>query len=210
MAYDFNFEVLGYNFRFVNLGEWAFGIIVPPDANLNDEGYLVALEEAQNYCIPLRLEMELEEAASYWYKDISYRQFVDIPDIVDKIHQFKQQEWLVVHDWVGKLLNDILTNNPPLQRPSEQKPKKDQSGYVYLLKSDNGHHKIGKAKNPEDRLKTFTVKLPFHVEYICTIKTNDMRVLEETLHERFANKRIDGEWFNLETEDIEYIKGLAS
>jgi hypothetical protein len=41
------------------------------------------------------------------------------------------------------------------------------------------------------------------------IQTSDMRELERMLHARFADKRVDGEWFILTPEDVEYIKGLA-
>lgn len=211
MAWNFKLEVNGYDFIFVNLdSKNAFGIIVPPDADLDDEQYIYALQEAQNYCVPLDQETDLEEVAYYWYKDGDYRQFVDRTDTVSKIHKFMEQKLLVVHDWVHKLLDDVLNDTPPIIRPNSKKPPKDESGYVYLLKSENGHYKIGKAKNPDNRLKTFTVKLPFKVEYVCTIQTVDMRELEQALHEQFAAKRIDGEWFDLATEDIEYIKEMAS
>lgn len=32
--------------------------------------------------------------------------------------------------------------------------------------------------------------------------------MERHLHHKFQKKRVQGEWFRLEQEDIEYIKGL--
>lgn len=82
-------------------------------------------------------------------------------------------------------------------------------GFVYLIQSPTGAYKIGRTTNPEDRMKTFEVKLPFEVEYVCVIKTKDMFGLESQLHSQFADKRVNGEWFSLSPEDVDYIKGLA-
>lgn len=89
---------------------------------------------------------------------------------------------------------------------------RNRSGYVYLLSAphDLTLFKIGRTSNPQNRLRTFNIKLPFAVEYICTIKTDDMYALESTLHRKFASKRLDGEWFRLTSEDVDYIKGLSN
>lgn len=83
-------------------------------------------------------------------------------------------------------------------------------GYVYLIRSASGHYKIGRTKDPKNRMKTFGIQLPFEVEYLCLIETVDMKALEMSLHEQFASKRVNGEWFALDAEDVEYIKDMAS
>lgn len=83
-------------------------------------------------------------------------------------------------------------------------------GYVYLLQSPTTAYKIGRTRDPKNRMKTFGVQLPFEVEFICLIKTQNMTELESRLHAKYADKRINGEWFRLTLEDVEYIKGLAS
>ena len=84
-----------------------------------------------------------------------------------------------------------------------------RSGYVYLLQSVSGHYKIGRTVNPQNRLKTFGVLLPFEVEFIALIKSDDCVSLERSLHQTFRDFRVNGEWFNLAPDDVEYIKGLA-
>lgn len=84
-----------------------------------------------------------------------------------------------------------------------------KSGYVYLIKASTGHRKIGRTVNPQNRMKTFNIKLPFEVEYEHLIKTNDMLMLESQLHNKFSEKRINGEWFDLDGSDVEYIKSLV-
>lgn len=87
---------------------------------------------------------------------------------------------------------------------------KDRSGYVYLLKGDRGFYKIGRAKNPKDRMKTFGVTLPFDVEFECVIKASNMYELEAALHRYFVDKRGEGEWFSLSDQDVKRIKGMAN
>lgn len=86
-----------------------------------------------------------------------------------------------------------------------------RSGFVYLLKTplDDTLFKIGKASDPNNRLRTFNVKLPFPIQYECLIQTSDMSSLEKELHSKFASKRLDGEWFRLGQEDVEYICSLV-
>lgn len=85
-----------------------------------------------------------------------------------------------------------------------------KAGYVYLLQSISGHYKIGRTQDPERRVKTFAIQLPFEVEYVCLIETLNMVELEKDLHLRFAAKRLNGEWFDLDAEEVEYIKGLVT
>lgn len=96
--------------------------------------------------------------------------------------------------------------------PIEEKPvgkQRNREGYVYLLRSTTGYYKIGRTVNPDDRLTTFSVKLPFEVEYECVIQTHDRYGLEKALHTYYMDKRINGEWFALTVEDVAFIKGLA-
>lgn len=91
-------------------------------------------------------------------------------------------------------------------KADQRKPKK---GYVYLLQSPTSAYKIGSTSNPADRIRTFGIQLPFEVEFIALIPTADMQTLERRLHNKYALKRINGEWFWLSAEDVECIKALA-
>lgn len=81
-------------------------------------------------------------------------------------------------------------------------------GYVYLVKSDSGHYKIGKTVNIDDRRKTFSVKLPFEIEFENTIKCEDYHTAETKLHYIFRKKRANGEWFNLSAADVNWLKSI--
>ena len=102
----------------------------------------------------------------------------------------------------------------PRRKAKKRGPRRKtkNGGYVYLLFLEcSGYYKIGLSNNPGRRVwKEISPVLPEVPELICTIKTNDMRSLEAGLHARFADKRGSGEWFRLNDEDVEYIKGLAN
>jgi len=94
---------------------------------------------------------------------------------------------------------------------AQKKERTIKNGYVYLLKEVNGeHHKIGKTIDLKNRIKMFNVKLPFEVELIHTIRADDYDLAEELAHIHFAKKRVKGEWFLLDEQDIENFKSVSS
>lgn len=88
---------------------------------------------------------------------------------------------------------------------------RNRFGYVYLLAVPNspGLYKIGRASNPENRLRTFNVKLPFPVHFEHVIKSRDMYAYEAMLHKLFANQRANGEFFQLSPADVVFICSLT-
>lgn len=93
----------------------------------------------------------------------------------------------------------------------ESLPKLDEpAGYVYLLQDVDvtGFYKIGYTNNPERRLNKFGVELPFKTQVVDIIRTDDARLLERTLHRRYADKRRKGEWFDLTASEVTEIRNL--
>lgn len=86
---------------------------------------------------------------------------------------------------------------------------KEAVGWVYVIPEPHGTYKIGRSKDPSNRMATFAVKLPFYPEYLCLIHTLDMYTLESELHRKYADKRVAGEFFALDETDLEYLKQLA-
>ncbi len=88
----------------------------------------------------------------------------------------------------------------------------DAPGYIYLIQADlpDNPCKIGKSKNVPNRMKLFGVKLPFDFQLLHIIPCLNHSKVEKDLHERFGGKRINGEWFNLDQQDILDIKSIAN
>lgn len=89
---------------------------------------------------------------------------------------------------------DLATNETPTVT----------KGYVYLFRAENGVYKIGSSKDPTARLQGFAT-LPFGLDLIHQMPSNDPRWVERMLHKRFALKRVRGEWFALDERDVTAI-----
>jgi len=102
--------------------------------------------------------------------------------------------------------NDPGKLSPRLERPyrKDSVQPRPLPGYVYVL-SGGGYYKIGLSKHVGVRIKQISPKLPFDVELVCTIKTDDMAKAEAYLHGKYASKRAKGEWFALTNEDLKWL-----
>lgn len=84
----------------------------------------------------------------------------------------------------------------------------ERAGYVYVVKSGETY-KIGKSKDPENRLKTLQTGASHKFEVVAMIETPDCDTLEKQFHKCFIHKRTHGEWFNLTPDDVEFITSRA-
>jgi len=82
-------------------------------------------------------------------------------------------------------------------------------GWVYVLDDRMGHFKIGCAVNLDRRIRQLKILLPFPVIVAYAFETDNPRQVEAMLHQRFADKRLNGEWFalndNPKTKDYDFI-----
>jgi len=85
----------------------------------------------------------------------------------------------------------------------------NETGTVYVIRSKYGC-KIGSTKNIKSRRQLFAVKLPFSWELVYQAECENYRDIERELHQHFADKRLNGEWFDLDETDIEYIKSYTA
>jgi len=86
-----------------------------------------------------------------------------------------------------------------------EKKKKVETGFVYLMRSGR-HYKIGRTISVGSRERQLAVKIPIPPTTIHHIETDDPVGVEAYWHRRFAEKRGEGEWFDLSPEDISAFK----
>jgi hypothetical protein len=91
--------------------------------------------------------------------------------------------------------------------PFEKKPKEPKhKRYTYLMYDEiSEYYKIGKSINPEFREKTLSSQTPkIRLIYKC----KEAVVSEDYLHKLFQYKRIRGEWFDLNTDELDVVLNL--
>lgn len=84
---------------------------------------------------------------------------------------------------------------------------KEQKGYVYLVQHGaRKEYKIGRTNNPIRREGELNIELPERLQPIHWVETDDPSGIERYWHNRFANKRKNGEWFELTPADLKAFR----
>lgn len=112
-----------------------------------------------------------------------------------------------------KGLEDVANICQPLLTPDIKKntiiQEKHESqvdfGYVYLMKSGR-FFKIGRSNSVGRRHYELSIQLPEKVTVIHEITTDDPQGIEAYWHNRFKDKRKNGEWFELSVDDVKAFK----
>jgi hypothetical protein len=81
----------------------------------------------------------------------------------------------------------------------------EPDGYLYVLGGELGGvkvYKIGHAGVLSNRIAQIRPQLPFPVEVVYAFKCEHRIDAETYFHRRFAQKRMEGEWFKLDEEDL--------
>lgn len=80
----------------------------------------------------------------------------------------------------------------------------DNRGKLYVGFDASGLFKIGITRDPDKRLKQFkTGNICFMYLFVFTVESP--AVEEITLHTKFEDARVEGEWFQLDHHDIKWI-----
>lgn len=91
---------------------------------------------------------------------------------------------------------------------AEDDPSVDREaelGYVYLLKSSR-YYKVGRSNAVGRRERELAIQLPEEAKVVHSIKTDDPVGIEAYWHNRFGDRRKNGEWFELMARDVAAFK----
>lgn len=94
-----------------------------------------------------------------------------------------------------------------LQAKKNPKPAPSYASLVYLIHG-SGHHKIGITIDTNKRLKGIQTSCPFPVEIVKTWKSENAQAVEQAMHRRFGEHRLNGEWFKLPDSILTMLNGI--
>lgn len=80
--------------------------------------------------------------------------------------------------------------------------------YLYFIGADDGPIKIGITSNPKSRLRTLQSGYPLKLKILALVPNASLQ--ESVYHERFAELRMEGEWFARHPDILAEIARLPS
>lgn len=110
--------------------------------------------------------------------------------------------------WLDRELKDASRSvfNVDLTRPTLL----PQVGEVYLFGSASHGTKIGKSVDVEKRKKKVELDVGEKLEILHRFSSNDYSRAEFILHQKYAELRLKGEWFDLTSREISEIRSIIS
>lgn len=131
-------------------------------------------------------------------------------DLINEVNFFYSRFNENDFDNIEEQLSDLICreqNEGGFDIP-KKKERKIHKGYVYFV-GGGGYYKIGKAVDMKERMKFYEIKMPFECKLVHVIKTNDIAKCEKKFHKRFDLNRRNGEWFQLNENDIQEVKNVT-
>lgn len=131
-----------------------------------------------------------------------YRDYYDAPESLDIFKRYAQE--------YAKALDEIgIDPSKPIKEDPQSVQSIDEPCFVYLMvDTTNGYHKIGISNHPEYRERTLQSEKPSIVKIAAKqFPTRDIaRAFEASLHKVYEIRRLRGEWFKLEPNEVEDVK----
>lgn len=173
-----------------------------------DEGFLIkkVIELARELGrFPVFAEMQMKT-----YQDMEFpshntykTRFGSKKQLVTRVKEYCRQQGQ--YDDIILMCEQVSAKESDEEITEEQVDDSEEIGFVYLLKSGRSY-KIGKTNSTGRRTYELSIQLPEKATKVHEIRTDDPTGIEAYWHKRFADKRRNGEWFELDAADISAFK----
>ena len=110
-------------------------------------------------------------------------------------------------DYESKSMPYLILNKEMKWQKNVPSKRKKTSGYVYLVHcKETTFYKIGISKsNYALRLKELQTGCPFELEMVHVIHSVNYHKWEKELHNKFQDKWVRGEWFDLDDASFNMV-----
>jgi|GEM_PF-6647959 len=133
-----------------------------------------------------RLDRVFKKDEAGYYFELILNQYIP-DDVIDESNQWSEQKSI-----------DVSAEPKTARKP----------GYIYIYES-GGYYKIGlTTRSPEKRAKEISRNTPFKLNLVHCFDSDDAMQAEKILHSEYGEKRLDGEWFDLEESDLEALREI--
>lgn len=112
-----------------------------------------------------------------------------INDLIHYAHTYTDEEIVQYNKQLEERFFDDF-------KPTTNKPIKDLSGFVYILKCEN-RYKVGYSKDVNKRIKQLDTR-PFKLELIYKQYSECAYSIEQHIHRQLHAFRVENEWYDIE------------
>jgi hypothetical protein len=151
--------------------------------------------------------IKLQKFPTHRDLNVLWRGAEDVPSVTTVKAHFPRWALLAnaLRDWASVPDNVQYIGILKFVSESVERPLSSQTapayGHVYLLRAGE-NYKIGQSSDLEKRVKSINVALPDKATLEHAISTDDPSGIEAYWHRRFADRRMNGEWFKLSRADV--------
>lgn len=176
--------------------------------DIYDISYYCTLSESNIECMK-------ENACVSWRIRFTKQPFVSISGYNESKWCPKEYAGEVFKAYANEFADyvDMYSVKFALSKVGEPKIVEDEKCYVYLMyDTSTGYYKIGISNNPEYRERTLQSEKPTIEKIIAKAYPNRTiaGAIESALHKSYDLKRLRGEWFALDANDVSAIIATLS
>jgi len=172
------------------------------DDNFVLEKYALLVRELQKIPVKSELQLKSRQDKSFPSHNV-FERFGGKQVLIEKLVEFSEKDEFF-HDVLVIALPSLKSTREDLDIDSGNEA--DESiGFIYMLKAGR-NFKVGRSNSFDRRSRELKIQLPEQAETVHVIRTDDAIGIEAYWHKRFEAKRKNGEWFELNAQDVKAFK----